>query len=107
MASLIRNVDAAQPAVQAIVLPLSFISGIFIPASERPRWLADIGKVFPVQHLTAALLAAYNPHTTGPGCAGPTWLSSPPGSSRAPLRLAPLQLAATRQLRTPPTRSNA
>ena len=67
VASLIRTVDAAQPVVQAIVLPLSFISGVFIATSELPAWLADIGKVFPVEHLVAALLAAYNPHTTGSG----------------------------------------
>jgi ABC-2 type transport system permease protein len=67
VASLISNVDAAQPVIQAIVLPLSFISGIFIPIAVLPSWLAGIGKVFPVQHLAAALLAAYNPHTTGSG----------------------------------------
>jgi ABC-2 type transport system permease protein len=67
IASLVSNVDAAQPVVQAIVLPLSFISGVFIATSELPGWLADIGKVFPIEHLTAALLAAYNPHTTGSG----------------------------------------
>jgi ABC-2 type transport system permease protein len=67
VASLISNVDAAQPVVQAIVLPLSFISGVFIATSELPGWLAGIGKLFPVEHLAAALLAAYNPHTTGTG----------------------------------------
>ena len=67
VASLIGSVDAAQPVVQAIVLPLSFISGVFIPTAVLPSWLADIGKVFPVEHLAAALLAAYNPHTTGSG----------------------------------------
>jgi len=67
VASLIRTVDAAQPVVQAVVLPLSFISGVFIATSELPVWLADVGKVFPVEHLVAALLAAYNPHTTGSG----------------------------------------
>jgi ABC-2 type transport system permease protein len=66
-ASLIRNVDAVQPVVWATILPLSFISGIFIPAAVLPRWLADIGYVFPVHPLAAALLAAYNPHTTGSG----------------------------------------
>jgi ABC-2 type transport system permease protein len=67
VASLISNIDAAQPVVQAIVLPLSFISGVFIATSELPGWLAGIGKVFPVEHLAAALLAAYNPYTTGSG----------------------------------------
>jgi ABC-2 type transport system permease protein len=67
MASLIRNVDAVQPVIWFTVLPLCFISGVFIASSELPAWLADIGKVFPVQPLAAALLAAYNPHTAGSG----------------------------------------
>jgi len=67
VASLIGNVDAAQPVVLAIVLPLCFLSGVFIPILELPGWLIDVGKVFPVHALADALLAAYNPHTTGSG----------------------------------------
>jgi ABC-2 type transport system permease protein len=67
IASLIGTVDAAQPVIQAIVLPLSFISGVFIATSLLPGWLAGIGKVFPVRPLVDALLVAYNPHTTGSG----------------------------------------
>ncbi len=66
-ATLIGNVDAVQPVIWATVLPLCFISGIFIPISELPTWLARIGYVFPVHPLAAALLTAYNPHTTGSG----------------------------------------
>ena len=66
-ASLIRNVDAVQPVIWVTVLPLAFISGIFIPMSELPSWLAYISYVFPVHPLAAALLAAYNPYTTGSG----------------------------------------
>jgi ABC-2 type transport system permease protein len=67
VACLIGNVDAAQPITLAIILPLAFISGIFIPAGELPSWLVGISDVFPVRALAAALLAAYNPHTTGSG----------------------------------------
>jgi ABC-2 type transport system permease protein len=67
VASLIKNPDAAQPAVLATILPLCFISGVFIPILELPRWLIDIGKIFPVHALADALLAAYNPHTVGSG----------------------------------------
>jgi ABC-2 type transport system permease protein len=66
-ASLIGNVDAVQPVVWATILPLAFISGIFIPVSVLPAWLAYIGYVFPVHPLAAALLQAYNPYTTGSG----------------------------------------
>jgi ABC-2 type transport system permease protein len=70
LASLIRNEDAAAPVTQAIQLPLYFISGIFVATSILPRWLVDIGNVFPIKHLADALLVAYNPHTTGLGFAG-------------------------------------
>lgn len=70
LASVIRNEDAAQPITQAVMLPLYFISGVFVPISVLPHWLADVANVFPVRHLAAALLVAYNPHTKGSGFAG-------------------------------------
>ena len=66
-ATLISNVDAVQPVIWVTVLPLCFISGIFIPISALPAWLAYISYVFPVHPLAAALLIAYNPYTTGSG----------------------------------------
>jgi ABC-2 type transport system permease protein len=70
LASVIHNDEAAQPITQAVMLPLYFISGVFVPISIIPHWLVDVAKVFPVRHLAAALLTAYNPHTTGAGFAG-------------------------------------
>jgi ABC-2 type transport system permease protein len=70
LASVIRNEDAAQPITQAVVLPLYFISGVFVAVTTLPHWLVDIADVFPVRHLAAALLAAYNPHSNGAGFAG-------------------------------------
>ena len=67
VASLVSEADAAQPAAQLIVLPVCFISGVFIPIKELPSWLQDVGKVFPVHAVNDALLAAYNPHTAGLG----------------------------------------
>jgi hypothetical protein len=58
------------PTTQALLLPLYFISGVFVAVSILPRWLADVGAIFPVRHLADALLVAYNPHTTGLGFAG-------------------------------------
>jgi ABC-2 type transport system permease protein len=52
------------------MLPLYFISGVFIPVSQLPHWLVDVAGVFPVRHLAAALLTAYNPHTPGAGFSG-------------------------------------
>ncbi len=69
LASIIRNEDAAQPLTQAIMLPLYFISGVFVSVTVLPNWLVDVAGVFPVRHLAAALLVAYNPHTSGSGFA--------------------------------------
>ena len=69
LASLIHDQDAAQPVTQGIMLPLYFISGVFVAVSTLPHWLVDIAAIFPVRHLAAALLTAYNPHTRGAGLA--------------------------------------
>ena len=74
LASFIRDEDAALPTTQALLLPLYFISGVFVTATALPQWLADVGEIFPVRHLANALLVVYNPHTTGLGFAGPDLL---------------------------------
>ncbi len=66
-ASVVRNADAAQPVMLAVILPLCFISGVFIPILELPHWLIDVAKFFPVRALADSLLGAYNPHTIGSG----------------------------------------
>jgi ABC-2 type transport system permease protein len=70
VAAVVRDQDAAQPVTQAILLPLFFISGVFVPTSSLPHWLLNVANIFPVRHLAAALLTAYNPHTHGAGLAG-------------------------------------
>jgi ABC-2 type transport system permease protein len=70
LAALIQNEDAALPSTQAVLLPLYFISGVFVSVSVLPHWLADVGDIFPVRHLASALLTAYDPHTAGAGFAG-------------------------------------
>lgn len=55
VAGLIGSVDAAQPIVQATVMPLYFISGIWIPNANLSRTLQSIASVFPVEHLAAAM----------------------------------------------------
>jgi ABC-2 type transport system permease protein len=67
LSTAIRSADAAQPMVQAIMLPLYFISGVFIPNVNLPRWLRDVAEVFPVQHLAGGLRNAFDPATQGTG----------------------------------------
>jgi ABC-2 type transport system permease protein len=69
-ASFIRNEDSAQPIVQAVILPLYFISGVFVPKDQLSGTLRDIASVFPVAHLNNALFKAFDPATTGSGIVG-------------------------------------
>jgi len=55
VSGLIGSPDAAQPVVQMTMLPLWFISGVFIPVAALSRGLKDLSEVFPVQHLANSL----------------------------------------------------
>jgi ABC-2 type transport system permease protein len=70
LASFIPNEDAAQPTLQAITLPLYFISGVFVPTSQLSSTLKDIASFFPVRHLDDALFKAFDPSTKGSGFSG-------------------------------------
>ena len=67
LSTAIRSADAAQPMVQAIMLPLYFISGVFVPNINLPSWLRHVAQVFPVEHLADGLHKAYAPNVHGVG----------------------------------------
>ena len=67
LTTFIKSEDAAQPMVQAIMLPLYFISGVFIPNVNLPSWLRDVAEFFPVQHLADGLHHAFDPAAHGAG----------------------------------------
>ncbi|MFY9588396.1 MAG: ABC transporter permease [Actinomycetota bacterium] len=63
---MIPNPDAAPAVVNATILPLLFISDIFIPLERAPHWLTTFSDVFPIKHFSHALDHAYNyPRGTG------------------------------------------
>jgi len=67
--AFVPSEDAAAPIANVIMLPLMFISGIFIPNSEIPAGMQDVANVFPVKHLFESLLHVFDPTVTGPGFA--------------------------------------
>ena len=67
LTGLIRDADAAPAIVNASVLPLLFISDVFITPGNAPEWLSAIADLFPVKHLSTALFAAFNPFEDGSG----------------------------------------
>jgi ABC-2 type transport system permease protein len=64
--SFVPNVDAAPAVVNATIFPLLFISDIFIPIQNNGL-LTTVASIFPIKHLSHAVITAYNPQTTGSG----------------------------------------
>jgi len=60
VSSVIPNADASMPIVNAVILPLLFLSGIFIPLGNNPpAWMVWVGRVFPIKHFLAGMQASF------------------------------------------------
>jgi ABC-2 type transport system permease protein len=60
ISSVIPNADASQPIVNAVILPLLFLSGIFIPLGNNPpAWMVWVGRVFPIKHFLSGMQAGF------------------------------------------------
>jgi len=58
--AVIPNADASPAIVNATILPLLFLSGIFIPTTaSTPAWVTTIGKIFPIRHFVDAMNAGF------------------------------------------------
>ncbi len=64
---LIPSFEAAPAMTNAVVLPLYFISGVFIPSSLLSPGLMTVAGVFPIKPLNDALFACFDPRTGGGG----------------------------------------
>jgi ABC-2 type transport system permease protein len=67
LTAAIPSEDAAPAITNATVLPLYFISGIFIPESEIPEGVLRFADAFPIRHFFEAFFAAWDPNTSGAG----------------------------------------
>ncbi len=65
LTAAIPSQDAAAPIVNALLLPLYFLSGIFIPDSQLPSGVIHFADAFPLRHFFEAFFAAYVPATGG------------------------------------------
>lgn len=59
--ALVPHQEAAPVLVNAAVLPLSFVSDIFIPSEHAPVWMRTIADLFPLKHFAQAMLASFDP----------------------------------------------
>ena len=57
---VIPNADASPAIVNATILPLLFLSGVFIPlGSNSPAWILWIARIFPVWHFARGMQAGF------------------------------------------------
>jgi ABC-2 type transport system permease protein len=67
LTAAIPSEDAAAPISNFAVLPLYFLSGIFIPESEIPDGVLSFADHFPVRPFFEAFFASWDPAATGSG----------------------------------------
>jgi ABC-2 type transport system permease protein len=67
LTAAIPSQDAAAPIINALLLPLYFLSGIFIPDDELPQGVINFANHFPVRDFFQAFLDAYIPAEDGSG----------------------------------------
>jgi ABC-2 type transport system permease protein len=60
ISAVIPNADASLPIVNAVILPLLFLSGIFIPLGNNPPgWMLWVGRIFPIRHFLTGMQAGF------------------------------------------------
>lgn len=60
-----KNGDAAVAITNATLLPMAFISNVFIPLEDPPAWLDTLGDLLPLKHFVHGFQAAFDPFATG------------------------------------------
>jgi ABC-2 type transport system permease protein len=61
LTAAIPSQDAAAPIVNALLLPLYFLSGVFIPDDQLPSGVIHFADLFPIRHFFEAFFDAYVP----------------------------------------------
>lgn len=64
---LVPNANSAPAVANATILPLAFISDVFLPLDDPPKWLDLIGDIFPLKPFVNAFQNTLNPFVDAPG----------------------------------------
>lgn len=64
---IVPNADAAPAVVNGTVLPLLFLSGVFIPIDDGPSWIRAFAAIFPVRPFLVAIVDSFLPRAGDAG----------------------------------------
>jgi ABC-2 type transport system permease protein len=66
VAGLVNSGEAATAVTNATLLPLAFVSGVFlVPSDQAPEWLDAVANFFPLKHFVVPFTDAFNPTHVG------------------------------------------
>lgn len=65
VAALTPSGDAAPAITNATLLPIAFISDVFLPIADPPRWMSLAGDFFPLKAFVHAFRDPFDPTLTG------------------------------------------
>ena len=63
--AVVKNGEATPAVANAVILPMAFISDIFIPLEGAPRWLQVAGDIFPLKHFGELFRRSFDPFYDG------------------------------------------
>ena len=67
LTAAIPSEDAAPAIANVTLLPLYFLSGVFIPDNQIPDGVLSVADAFPIRHFFLAFFEGFDPNTTGAG----------------------------------------
>ncbi len=56
--------DTAPAIANATLLPLAFVSDVFLDTGGAPQWIQTVGDIFPLKHFVTPMQDAFSPFTT-------------------------------------------
>ncbi len=66
VASLVRTAETAPAVANALILPLAFVSDVFVQMNDPPGWLTTIADVFPLRPFAQTFQDVFNPLVDAP-----------------------------------------
>ncbi len=72
LAAVVKSASSASAAANAIILPMAFVSNIFIQVDDAPVWITALGDFFPLKHFAESFQDCFTPFVEAPAF---DWLS--------------------------------
>jgi ABC-2 type transport system permease protein len=66
VAGLVPNARSAAAVANATILPLGFVSNVFIPIEDPPQWVETVGNIFPLKPFVSSFQDTLNPLVEAP-----------------------------------------